>query len=82
MPKKIKSTDASFADQYAELESIVAEFEQSEVNIEEGLQKFERGLQIAATLRKTLNGVENSIEKLKSQYRSTEDSPKDDQSEA
>lgn len=78
MPKKLKSAP-SFAEQYAELEKIVSEFEQSEVNIEEGLQKFERGLQIATALRKTLDTVENSIEKLKKQYRATDTAEESEQ---
>lgn len=73
MPRKSKQSDQSFAEQYAELEKIVSDFEQSDVNIEEGLQKFERGLQIAGSLRKTLTAVENSIQKLKEQYHVGED---------
>jgi exodeoxyribonuclease VII small subunit len=68
MPKNIKKSQPSFAEQYAELEKIVSEFERDGIGLDEGLKKFERGLQIAGSLRKTLGEVENSIQKLKAQY--------------
>jgi exodeoxyribonuclease VII small subunit len=82
MPKKSKTSQQSFAEQYSELEKIVSEFEQSDVSIEEGLQKFERGLQIAASLRKTLTSVENSIEKLKAQYRASGKTQEEDEEQS
>ncbi|PIW36700.1 MAG: exodeoxyribonuclease VII small subunit [Candidatus Kerfeldbacteria bacterium CG15_BIG_FIL_POST_REV_8_21_14_020_45_12] len=62
----------SFAKQFTELEEIVASFDEEEVSLDEGLKRFERGLQLAEELKKTLETVENTIDSLKERYR-TED---------
>lgn len=67
-----KKRDASFAKQFAELEQIVAAFEQKHLNLDESLEQFERGLKIASDLKKQLEGVENSIETLKKRYHAEE----------
>lgn len=59
----------SFAKQFAELEKIVASFEEEDVTLDEGLKRFERGLQLAEDLKKTLESVENTVESLKERYR-------------
>lgn len=74
MPKKNikktakKNTNKSFAQQFAELEKIVDSFEDGELDIDESLKQFEKGLQLAEELKLTLGTVENKIESLKSKY--------------
>lgn len=63
-PKKEKS----FAKQFAELEKIVESFDQEDIHLDEGLERFERGLQLAEELKKTLSDVENTVETLKRRY--------------
>jgi len=66
MPKKKES---SFADGFAELEQITAWFDSGvSVDLDEGLKKFERGLELAASLKKHLSEVENQVEELKGKY--------------
>ncbi len=72
MTRKSKSAKSTFAEQYAELEKIVADFEREGMSVDEGLGKFERGLQIAKNLRTMLSGFEHNIEKLKKQYKTDE----------
>lgn len=58
----------SFAENFAELSKIVAAFEQNKLDLDASLQNFERGLQLAAELKKTLGTVENKIHALQSRY--------------
>ncbi len=57
-----------FQDAFEELERIVERFEQGEVDIEEGLKEFERGLALAAQLKNRLQEVENAVKKIKAQF--------------
>lgn len=60
-----KKNDSSFAEQFAELEKITAWFEKGEVEIEEALKKFERGLELSESLQKYLAGVEQRVVEMK-----------------
>jgi exodeoxyribonuclease VII small subunit len=57
-----------FSDAFAELEKITEWFEKEEMDLEEGLEKFERGLALAAKLKTRLTEVENRIEEIKVQF--------------
>ena len=59
MPKK----EFHFAKAFEELESIMQWFEKEEVDLDEGLKKFERGLELAKVCKETLADVENRVEK-------------------
>ena len=52
----------------AELEAIIAWFESDEVAIDNAAEKYERGLAVAAELKKRLSDTENSITKLKQSF--------------
>ena len=52
----------------AELESITSWFESSEVDLDQGLVKFERGMELAAELKDHLATVENRVEKIKLKF--------------
>ncbi len=65
--KKPKATN--FAAGLKELEAIAAWFESDEFDLDKGLAKFERGLQLTAELKDYLSKVENRVEKLKDQFK-------------
>jgi len=51
-----------------ELESITAWFESSNADLDQGLTKFERGLELATALKEHLSTVENRIEQIKLKF--------------
>lgn len=67
MPPK---TDKKFHfDQaFTELEQITEWFEKEDIDLEEGLTKFERGLEIARKLKERLGEVENRVETIKQKF--------------
>jgi exodeoxyribonuclease VII small subunit len=60
MTKKV-----DFTKQYAELEKIVAWFEQENIDLEEGIKKFEEGIVIVKELKQYLGSVELKVKELK-----------------
>ncbi|MBP9748586.1 exodeoxyribonuclease VII small subunit [Patescibacteria group bacterium] len=70
-----------FGDAFAELEKITEWFEKEEMDLEEGLEKFERGLALAAKLKARLSEVENRIEEIKVQFSAADDDTDDADSE-
>ena len=63
-----KTEQFSFADAFKELEGIVEWFETQEVDLEEGLKKFERGLDLARRCRTRLKEVENKVTQIKAKF--------------
>jgi exodeoxyribonuclease VII small subunit len=51
-----------------ELEAITAWFEQPDIDLDQGLVKFERGMELAAELKDHLAEVENRVEKIKVKF--------------
>ena len=47
-----------------ELETIVADLQQDDIDVDEAMQKYERGLELIKLLEKYLKTAENKIEKL------------------
>lgn len=68
--QKSNTENSSFAAQFAELEKITDWFEQGELNIEEALKKFERGLVLAEALQKYLADVEQRVVDMKKKFNS------------
>jgi exodeoxyribonuclease VII small subunit len=66
---------ANFAEAFKELEEIVHWFESSEVDLEEGLKKFERGLELAKKCRVRLDEVENKVTLIKEKFSDPADEP-------
>lgn len=62
------SKKESFKSAFAELEKIVAEFERQDLDLEEALPKFERGLELAKKLRERLKQIENKVTEIKKKY--------------
>mgnify|MGYP001174204328 FL=1 len=55
----------NFAKSYAELQKIVEWFEGDEVDLEEGIEKFEGGMKLVKEMKEYLNRVENKIKEIK-----------------
>lgn len=64
-----KKKEMDFASAFEELEHITQWFDsQEQVDLDEGLKKFERGLLLANELKKKLNEVENKVEEIKRKF--------------
>ena len=68
MTKKL-SEKISLSKAFKELEEITKEFENEEVDLEKGIPKFKRGLQLARYLKKRLSIIENEIKKIKGDFK-------------
>ncbi len=51
-----------------ELEEITAWFESSDIDLDQGIAKFERGMELAGALKTHLASVENRVEKIKARF--------------
>jgi exodeoxyribonuclease VII small subunit len=58
----------SFAEAFTELEAITEWFETQNVDLDEGVKKFERGLELAKQLKEKLTEVENTVITLKKKF--------------
>lgn len=62
--KKINFTKA-----FEELEGITEWFDsEDQLDLDEGLKKFERGLELAGDLKKKLSEVENKVQEIKAKF--------------
>lgn len=66
MAKKKSEVDVAHA--FKELEEISAWFEQAEPDLDEGLKRFERAMELSAALRERLQEAENTIKEIKVKY--------------
>jgi len=66
MPKDTKKFN--FSESFRELEKIVEEFEREEIDLEEGLKKFETGLELAAKCKSRLTEIENKVKEIKHKF--------------
>ena len=57
-----------FGSAYKELEEIVVWFEKGEVDLDVGLEKFERGLALAKKCKDRLKEVENKVSAIKVRF--------------
>ena len=55
----------NFAKSYAELQKIVEWFEGDDVDLEEGIEKFEGGMKLVKEMKEYLNDIENKIKEIK-----------------
>ena len=65
--KKIKSISLTQA--FEELEEITRRLENEEVDLEKGIPKFKRGLELARFLKQKLTKIENEIEEIKAEFK-------------
>lgn len=66
MPKKDSTID--FAKAFTELESLTEWFETEQVDLDEGVKKFERGLELAQICKTKLSEVEQKVTTLKAKF--------------
>ncbi len=71
MTKKL-SEKISLSKAFKELEEITQGFENEEVDLEKGIPKFKRGLELARYLKKRLSIIENEIEEIKGEFKDLE----------
>ncbi len=62
----------NFEKAFLELEQITDAFEREELDLDEGLKKFERGLELASALKNKLKEVENKVEVIKKKFKDEE----------
>lgn len=62
------NSDFDFGAQVKELEEIAQYLESSEVDLDEAMKKYERGVEIAKGLRTYLKTAENRVETLKQSF--------------
>lgn len=58
-----------------ELEDITNWFESSSVDLDEGITKFERGMELAEELKQHLASVENRVEKIRARFAAKDETP-------
>lgn len=58
-----------------ELEAITAWFESENIDLDEGLAKFERGMELVTQLKARLNETQNRVDKIKVQFEKGEAAP-------
>lgn len=68
MAKAKTEKNFDFGEAYKELEGIIAWFEREEVDLDEGLRKFERGLELAKGCKERLKEVENKVTEIKGKF--------------
>lgn len=69
MPKTKKTEEKfDFGAAYKELEGIIDWFERGEIDLDEGLRKFERGLELAKRCQERLKDVENRVNAIKVKF--------------
>jgi len=63
-----KNDKIDFGKSFEELEGIIEWFESEEVDLDEGIKKFERGLELAKTCKERLKEVENKVNEIKVKF--------------
>lgn len=71
--KSKQKKEQTLSEAFEELEGITAEFEKGEVNLEEGVPKFKRGLELAKKLKDRLGEIENKINEIKVEFKDLEE---------
>lgn len=69
MTLKKSKKEIGLSEAFSELEKITAEFEGGKVDLEKGIPKFRRGLELARFLKKRLTKIENEIEEVKAEFK-------------
>lgn len=59
----------TLAKAFEELEKITQELESGDVDLEKGVPKFKRGLELARFIKKRLSIVENEIKEIKDDFK-------------
>jgi len=64
------STDKKFifSKSYNELQKIVEWFEKEDIDLEEGIRKFEEGMKLVKEMKEYLSKMENKIKEIKKSF--------------
>ncbi len=65
--------DQKFAEAFERLEKLVEWFEGEDLDLDEGIAKFEEGLELAGVCKKKLLEVENKVKSLQEKYASSQE---------
>lgn len=65
----VKPAKLTFKAAYEELEQLTKEFEGGDLDIEEALKKFERGLELAEYCTKQISEMKNRVVEIKRKFR-------------
>jgi exodeoxyribonuclease VII small subunit len=65
MPKKSKPNYQELRD---ELDTVLAELQRDDLDVDKALEYYQRGLELARQLEKHLNGAENKITEIKNKF--------------
>lgn len=68
MPPKKDPSTIDVAKGFQELEEIASWFERGEADLDKGLEKFDRAMQVADVLKKRLALAENKVKEIKKKY--------------
>jgi len=66
-------SDSSLTKDFEELKKLTEEFERGDVDLEKGIPKFKRGLELARQLKKRLGETENEIIKIRNEFKDLEE---------
>lgn len=72
-----ESKKFNFSQAYADLQKTVEWFEKGEVDLEEGIKRFEDGLKLVGELKKYLQTVENKVRQIKEKMAAGSERPED-----
>lgn len=76
-----KTSKINFARSYNDLQKIVEWFEKGNVDLEEGVKKFEEGIVLVQELKKYLGNVENKVRQIKIKFEKDEVVEREDEDE-
>lgn len=71
--KKTDEKEIDFGKAFDELEGIIEWFEGDKVDLDKGIEKFERGLELAQACKSRLKEVENKVTEIKAKFGELED---------
>lgn len=57
-----------FSGKFRELDEIIAYFDSDELDIDESLKQFERGVELSKELKEYLEQAKNKVEKIKADF--------------
>ncbi len=63
-----KAKELSFSEKLAELEAILAWFDDDSTDIDASIKKFERGMVLSTELQSYLEKAENKVQKIKATF--------------
>lgn len=66
--KTVSNKEQTFKMAFEELEKIAEKFEGEEVDLDKGLQDFERGLELASICKKKLSALEVRVKEIQEKF--------------